>query len=286
MMMMRRVMCVLAVVLCCACGYTMAAATGVVATNQGTKVDESEYEVSLGHLGDFPGTLKSDRDEAARIRNGRRSEGSVPGESESPVGGQSKNAALGAPGPKALESPLEGKENPEGPESKGGPEAETAMATTFGAPTTVPEVGGGTPANGTEAERQNRGTGSVTSSQRKPQGSTVASQSNEEASSNTGDNTTPGDSNTTQQSSTPVVDVTAAPDPEEPNSTIPPSPENTTTEAPTTTPSLVPVTDPQINNITSTVQTKASADSSVSSVWMSTAAPLVIVVVLFTATVY
>ncbi|ORC83944.1 uncharacterized protein TM35_000531280, partial [Trypanosoma theileri] len=62
---------------------------------------------------------------------------------------------------------------------------------------------------------------------------------------------------------------------------------NTTTEAPTTTPSPVTVPNPQINNnITSAVQNKANVDSSVSPVWMRTAAPLMIVVVLFSATVY
>ncbi|ORC80674.1 uncharacterized protein TM35_000551430 [Trypanosoma theileri] len=62
---------------------------------------------------------------------------------------------------------------------------------------------------------------------------------------------------------------------------------NINTEAPTTTLSSVPVPNAEISNsIASTVQNKANADSSVSSVWMRTAAPLLIVAVLFSATVY
>ncbi|ORC83672.1 uncharacterized protein TM35_000601030 [Trypanosoma theileri] len=61
----------------------------------------------------------------------------------------------------------------------------------------------------------------------------------------------------------------------------------TTTTTNTTTTTLPPVTNAEINNsITSTVQNKANVDSSVSSVWMRTAAPLLIMVVLFTVTVY
>ncbi|ORC80900.1 uncharacterized protein TM35_001391020, partial [Trypanosoma theileri] len=51
----------------------------------------------------------------------------------------------------------------------------------------------------------------------------------------------------------------------------------------TSTPKAVP----EINNIASTMQNnKANVDSSVSPVWMRTAAPLLIVVVLFSVTVY
>ncbi|ORC83763.1 uncharacterized protein TM35_000581260 [Trypanosoma theileri] len=100
--------------------------------------------------------------------------------------------------------------------------------------------------------------------------------------------TPPRDSNLTQQS-TATDDVTAAPDAEETNPTTPTNPENTTTEASTTTPSPVPVpvTNPQISSIASAVQKKANADSSsISPLWMRTAAPLLIVAVLFSFTVY
>ncbi|ORC82505.1 uncharacterized protein TM35_000901030 [Trypanosoma theileri] len=92
------------------------------------------------------------------------------------------------------------------------------------------------------------------------------------------------DSNLTQQS-TVTVNATAAPDSEETNSTTPQSPENTTTEAPPSTSSPLP--NPEISsNIASTVHNKANVDSSVSPVWMRTAAPLLIVAVLVSATVY
>ncbi|ORC83786.1 uncharacterized protein TM35_000571140 [Trypanosoma theileri] len=72
---------------------------------------------------------------------------------------------------------------------------------------------------------------------------------------------------------------------QETNTTTPPSTENTTTEAPTETPSPVP--NPEINTFASTVQkNKGNVDSSLSPVWMRTAAPLLIVAVLFSATVY
>ncbi|ORC84243.1 uncharacterized protein TM35_000471380, partial [Trypanosoma theileri] len=59
---------------------------------------------------------------------------------------------------------------------------------------------------------------------------------------------------------------------------------NTNSEAPTTTPS--PLTDPPISKIAPTMQMKGNVDSSVSPLWMRTAAPLLIVVVLFSVTLY
>ncbi|ORC83599.1 uncharacterized protein TM35_000641310, partial [Trypanosoma theileri] len=84
---------------------------------------------------------------------------------------------------------------------------------------------------------------------------------------------------------------------------------NTTTEAPTTTPSPVPAPNAEISStpteapttnstipslvpnagissIASTVQNKANADSGVNPVWMRTAAPLLIVAVLVSVTMY
>ncbi|ORC83654.1 uncharacterized protein TM35_000621280 [Trypanosoma theileri] len=73
---------------------------------------------------------------------------------------------------------------------------------------------------------------------------------------------------------------------QETNTTTPPSTENTTAEAPTTTSS--PVANAVITNIASTVKNKGNADSSssISPVWMRTAAPLLIVAVLVSVTVY
>ncbi|ORC80671.1 uncharacterized protein TM35_001501010 [Trypanosoma theileri] len=70
------------------------------------------------------------------------------------------------------------------------------------------------------------------------------------------------------------------------NTTTPPSNENTTTEAPTTTPSPVPAPNTEISSIAPIVQQKTNVDSSVSPVWMRTAAPLLIVAVLFSVTMY
>ncbi|ORC81596.1 uncharacterized protein TM35_001111020 [Trypanosoma theileri] len=111
-------------------------------------------------------------------------------------------------------------------------------------------------------------------------------QQNQGSSNNTGDQSAPSDPNSNQQVS--PANTTAAPDSQEINSTTPPSTENTTSEAPTTTPSPVPVPNEEISTIiASTVQTnKANVDSSVSPVWMRTAAPLLIVAVLFSVTVY
>ncbi|ORC82228.1 uncharacterized protein TM35_000961070, partial [Trypanosoma theileri] len=98
------------------------------------------------------------------------------------------------------------------------------------------------------------------------------------------ENTTPVDHNTSQQPSSATVDVTAASNSQDPNTTIPATTTNTTTEAPTNTPSPVP--NSEINKIAPTMQMKTNVDSSVNPVWMRTAAPLLIVVVLFSVTVY
>ncbi|ORC83919.1 uncharacterized protein TM35_000531030, partial [Trypanosoma theileri] len=72
---------------------------------------------------------------------------------------------------------------------------------------------------------------------------------------------------------------------EETTSTTPPSIENTVSESPS--PSPVTVSNTVISTIASTVQNKGNVDSSsVSPVWMRTAAPLLIVAVLFSVTLY
>ncbi|ORC84227.1 uncharacterized protein TM35_000471220 [Trypanosoma theileri] len=160
-------------------------------------------------------------------------------------------------------------------------------------------VKGETATSPSTAESQSQGSTPPTKGDAAPQG-------DQGTPSNRSDNSTPADSNATQQSSpaaestapsdgnpnqpshATVLDVTAVPDSQENNSTTLLSTENTTTEAPTTTPSPapVPVTDTQTNTIASTMQKKANADSSINLVWMRTAAPLMIVVVLFSVTVY
>ncbi|ORC84420.1 uncharacterized protein TM35_000451580, partial [Trypanosoma theileri] len=129
----------------------------------------------------------------------------------------------------------------------------------------------------------------VTRTQIHNAGSNAPTEDNQGAAINATDNSTPAHSNATQHSPSPV-DVTAVPESQETNTTTLPSTDNTTTttttEAPTTTLSPVPVTDSQISSVASNMQKKANADSSVSSVWMRTAAPLLIVAVLFSVTVY
>ncbi|ORC84389.1 uncharacterized protein TM35_000451270 [Trypanosoma theileri] len=83
---------------------------------------------------------------------------------------------------------------------------------------------------------------------------------------------------------TAATNATATTGSEETNTTTPPNTDNSV-EAPTTT-SIPSVPNAEINTIASTVQKKANVDSSVSPVWMRTAAPLLIVAVLFSATVY
>ncbi|ORC76027.1 uncharacterized protein TM35_003191000, partial [Trypanosoma theileri] len=123
----------------------------------------------------------------------------------------------------------------------------------------------------------------VRQTQSQNNGTDPATQGNEEAPINTSDNTTPADPNPNQQTPE-AAGATAASDSEETTSITLPITENTTTDAPTTTPSPVPK--PDINTIASTVKNKANVDSSVSPVWIRTAAPLLIVAVLFSATVY
>ncbi|ORC83574.1 uncharacterized protein TM35_000641060, partial [Trypanosoma theileri] len=101
----------------------------------------------------------------------------------------------------------------------------------------------------------------------------------------------PSPENTTREApiTTPspaTVSVTAA-ESQETNTTTPSSPEITVTGAPTTTtPSPVPVTDTQISKIASTEKNNTNVDSIVNPVWMCTAAPLLIVAMLFSATLY
>ncbi|ORC81510.1 uncharacterized protein TM35_001141050 [Trypanosoma theileri] len=112
---------------------------------------------------------------------------------------------------------------------------------------------------------------------------------NQGSANTTGDKGVPGDFTTNKQPSSASTTVTS--DTQETNPTTPPSIENTTTDASTTTTTTTTLpsasTTEITNSIASTVQKKTNVDSSsVSPVWMRTAAPLLIVVVLFSATVY
>ncbi|ORC90039.1 uncharacterized protein TM35_000103070, partial [Trypanosoma theileri] len=99
------------------------------------------------------------------------------------------------------------------------------------------------------------------------------------------ESTTPGDHNTSQNSSHAALDTNIKEGSQETNSTIPASTTNTVSEATTTT-SIPSVPNSEIKTIASTVQNKPIVDSSVSPVWIRTAAPLLIVAVLVSVTVY
>ncbi|ORC88740.1 uncharacterized protein TM35_000151710 [Trypanosoma theileri] len=126
-------------------------------------------------------------------------------------------------------------------------------------------------------------------------------QGDQEASNSNGGNSTPVNSNpnqeppaaessttnenTANQQSPPAAEDATTPSAPQENSnadsttTTPSSPENTTTEAPSTTPT--PSTDAEISTIAPTEQNSANADSSsISPLWMRTAAPLLIVAAL------
>ncbi|ORC83974.1 uncharacterized protein TM35_000521180 [Trypanosoma theileri] len=124
------------------------------------------------------------------------------------------------------------------------------------------------------------------STSRTERGTSSSTEGNQGKTSNPTDNSATSAGNPNQQVSPATVNATAPSESQETNSTTPPSPENTITEAPTTTPSPVPVPNSDINTIASTVKNRPNVDSSLASVWMRTAAPLLIVAVFFSFTVY
>ncbi|ORC84059.1 uncharacterized protein TM35_000501130 [Trypanosoma theileri] len=271
MMMMNRVMCVLAVVLCCACGYTMAAAAtatngqtkAVMASDQEKKEDdvfvfEEKANLPKGYnwstdwhwnvtLQEQMVRVECQKNESAVIAGKNCSEWLKSLDTKpSSISGEDSHSVL---------SPVNDLEQVQEPPAR--------------------------PAGATGPTQETETRVGATSTQGKNQESTAASQSDQGASGNTTDNSTPAESNLTQQPHTAAPSAS-----EETNSTTPPSPENTTTEAPTTTPSS-PVTGTEISSIASAVQkNKANVDSSISPLYMRTAAPLLIVAALFSATVY
>ncbi|ORC82361.1 uncharacterized protein TM35_000921050, partial [Trypanosoma theileri] len=151
--------------------------------------------------------------------------------------------------------------------------SESATAVTH---PSISEIGGAQPGGNAE---------SMSTTERQVEESTAAKQGHEEVSSNTTDNSTAGNSNATQQSSPASVGATAVPESQETNTTTPQSPESNVTDTPTTTPSTVP--NGELTTIASAVQkNRPNVDSSINPVWMRTAAPLLIVAMLFSATVY
>ncbi|ORC84539.1 uncharacterized protein TM35_000431070 [Trypanosoma theileri] len=288
MMMMSRVICVLAVVLCCACSSTMASGVGTaLGALAPTFMDwgaPDKYKSSLGRTGQPTGTRRNNDDPTHSHRSEveneelakRRSEESaeeMPPEGDPFTQGSGKDGGISK-----HQDSSDHSRGTEAGEVERGPAAvqgEVSSAVQSGV-STLPSTG----TAGTHDEEQE-----VKQTQSQNNGTDPATHGTEEAPINTSENTTPADSNPIQPSPE-AAGATAASDSQETTSTIPPSPENTTTEAPTTTPSPVPVNDTQINTIASTVQKKANADSSINPVWIRTAASLLIVAVLVSATVY
>ncbi|ORC88748.1 uncharacterized protein TM35_000151790 [Trypanosoma theileri] len=286
-MMMRRVMCVLAVVLCCTCGYTMTAAAADWSDFLGTAACNSTLSQSEKTAGGVScanwtshGFVKGVSERSSELTSNRQVKGKAEekkleeqkdpqelhevdsslhvGKQEGKLGNQSKGAEVDA---RVSQSSL----SDPAPTSSG---ILAGSGAQDGGHTHVEEVREPEP---TESSKISRNV-------EVPQG-------DPRAPSNTSDNSTPADLNLTQQSPE-AVNATAASNSQETNSTTPQSPESNVTDAPTTTPSSSSVPNSDINTITSTVLKKANVDSSVSSAWMRTAAPLLIVAVLFSATVY
>ncbi|ORC92406.1 uncharacterized protein TM35_000031590 [Trypanosoma theileri] len=267
MMMMRRVMCVLAVVLCCACGYTMTAAATVnagqpkaVMANTGTDWD---------HFLDWTSHMYKECMKNSSL--------TFEGKNCTELGFINKTA-----------HPSTEVKSPEGaganlsPEVSANGSQEERIVVLFEPITKAIydefcRNNSATIINGKNCSEVLK---SLQAKTELPPGSIAASPGDQGVSVSTTDNSTPADSNLTQQ-----PPATAPSASQETNSITPTSTENTTTEAPTATPSPEPNSD--INtNVASTVKNKGNADSSLNPVWMRTAAPLLIVAVLFSVTVY
>ncbi|ORC83627.1 uncharacterized protein TM35_000621010 [Trypanosoma theileri] len=363
MMMMRSVMCVLAVVLCCACGYTMAAAAAVDNDSpSGRGVSRGAVEVSCGAGGALrvrpaaasewltcgAGSRVSACGKYADLCSQRTARAAtiktktIPGQpkammandgvpewdyflktalydkdcfnksGETEVNGMNcahwntYGKVKGVSDPTPVSTKAEPLKNGMGTSHLPAQEEHHVQLQAAGAQD--PSLSGstaqttltGTPSDSSVTKNEpavtqpsiagsgeappNEDSIALERSQSQTQESSQALQSDKGVSNSTGDNSTPATSNPNQQS-TATDDATAASDSQDTNSTTPPRSENTTTEAPTTTSSPVP--NSGITSIASAVQkNKGNVDSSVTPVWMRTAASLLIVVVLFSATVY
>ncbi|ORC83497.1 uncharacterized protein TM35_000671030 [Trypanosoma theileri] len=312
---MRRVMCVLAVVMCCAYWYTMTAAASSSSSEGGVAHedldsswnDKVEYDKLVGAAGDVSwsqlGTGMSEEGKKIEkyykckkapnhtvegincsiwkeFRNGTPSKPEPIDQevlrTQQQQKGDSTDEIAGVSGPRLQTS---------GTVAKGS--GESSEKATVTEPQSV-EKPLDTPDIMTIPAKPISATSSSASAPAET--STISSSSTKEntGSSTSGtdaaDNSTSADSNLTQQTPA-TVDLTAIPDSQGTNSTTPQSPESNVTDTPTTTPSTVP--NGGLTTIASAVQkNRPNADSSLSPVWMCTAAPLMIVAVLFSATVY
>ncbi|ORC83473.1 uncharacterized protein TM35_000681050 [Trypanosoma theileri] len=275
MMKMRRVMCVLAVVLCCACGYTMTAA----AVAEENKVHKGDFI-----LGEFPVITPDEQKKVLKYLNCI----------EGKTGAEKENCAQSSDPEKDQPAKTQ---VPRVPESR--PEASSHGTSSHDSRPSEERR------EQTELHQESTTQDSTVQGQHTNQpplsdpaqdGAAINDSLNTEnqvteGNTSSNDNATlgvstdsPDSTNQSQASGTTATNSTSGADSQETNPTTQPSPDNTTTEAPTTTPS--PVTGTEISNIASAVKNKANVDSSVSPVWMRTAAPLLIVAVLFSVTVY
>ncbi|ORC81197.1 uncharacterized protein TM35_001271030 [Trypanosoma theileri] len=316
MIMMRRVMCVLAVVLCCACGYTMAGG--------GQLNTEKNYDMYVSSWEGFPG--KDPKPENADIRNS----GGIP-EGENQLHEQ-RHESLGGHGSGLEEikhqetlhekgdmitvsssdhppqiSPnhdSDGHQNSLTPDStlelpkpKEAPQIHVAAEKKESAPVSAPAKGKALPSGASETLTTTSTTTALTTPRDidSTQTSSPAESAKPTDMSNVNDSITAQQPSPAAESAVPSDvnsgnEFNAAPgtsptaDSQENGNADSPT-TNINSEAPTTT--LSPLTDPPISKIAPTMQMKGNVDSSsVSPVWMRTAAPLLMVALLVSATVY
>ncbi|ORC83961.1 uncharacterized protein TM35_000521050 [Trypanosoma theileri] len=307
MMMMRRVMCVLAVVLCCACGYTMAAP--VSATTTTVKAGQPKAVMAYDWGWDSATVKRQNRERDIQIL--RKECKTNPSANIDKLNCTSEGVTS-TPSEPNSDDHVEQQEHQEDTHRNGQDLEHQPQESA-----TLDQESRGSQLSASEDDRiaeKKPDTDAATTQSQTP-GTNGAAEGDRGATSSTSVNTATGEDQPTHKSSPPAVNLTGVPasqettnnnestdssasgadmgvsaetETEETNSTTPSSTENTTTDAPTTTPSPVPLPNAEISSIASNIhkKNKANVDSSVSPVWMRTAAPLLIVAVLFSVVVY
>ncbi|ORC83579.1 uncharacterized protein TM35_000641110, partial [Trypanosoma theileri] len=256
MMMMCRVMCVLAVVLCCACGYTMTAAAaegapkpqdieGLYSPWDGEPINEvitcvgKSSDPADKKCSEWLKDRKDWKPKPSVVDKEERSSGSPRSDSSEPRPQNLSGASHGTESD-GLHVTQTTEDNLEHSAADG--QRENGKG----------ESGSSSLAEGTDHHQENSGSaitrqingpesGPRTTTEQGPtQTSNTAPQQNRSSLSNKGDNSAHGDNNTPQQPSPAPVNATAAPHSQENTSTTPTSTESTTSEAPTTPTSPAP----------------------------------------------
>ncbi|ORC83705.1 uncharacterized protein TM35_000601360 [Trypanosoma theileri] len=319
MMMMRRVMCVLAVVLCCACGYTMTAAASGSAVVP--RADESSTAMAFaGHIVKYliPSHNSTDffGDNKTSVESSRKSV--LDGQESTEVTNLKSGEGI-SNGPmvdKERKLDAEGSAAAEELHKNSVEDKRTTLTPDVDQPHVVESPSVSDPIDQQKQEKQEVSLNTGDSSSPSPKGTTDAGDSSGPgtttvAGAQSGEKAVvvPETLNTPAQPTTPTSSSASAPAdanlsqsvPAE-SSTISTSSTNNSTGdstsggptgvSPTadtegTNSTSTPKAVPEINSIAPTVLKKGNVDSSsISSVWMRTAAPLLIVAVLFTVTVY